>query len=335
MPKAWVALLMILGLMLGDGVGCSRPGEPDASGKNENITVAVTSWPASATLFVADEKGFFRDEGLEATLQANLSGHLGLDAVLSGRADLATAGETPVARAAMDGKPLVILATICKIDQAILIIARKDRGISAPEDLRGKKIGVIAGTTADFFLHIYLATSYVDPKEVQLKNIDTDKVVEALLNAEVDAVSTWSPHTIVLRDQLGSQALVLYDPSIYTMTWNIVATQDFVQKNPQRINKFLRALVRANRWIAEYPAEMRSISAARMGTQSSLFEREWQNYRFDVELDQGLILNLEDQARWMNRKGAGEAGGYPNFLDFIDAGGLKTIQPDAVSIVGK
>jgi NitT/TauT family transport system substrate-binding protein len=329
------ALMLMVSILLTGMAGCSRTEEQGASKQNEKITLAVSSWPASASIYVAHEKGFFEDEGLNATIQPNLSGHLGIDAVLSGKADLATAGETPITRAAVEDKPLTVIATVCEIDRAILVIGRKDKGISAPQDLKSKRIGVVSGTTADFFLHIYLTTSYIDPKDVRVVNLSTDKVVDALLNGEVDAVSTWAPHTLVLREKLGSNGIVLHDPNIYTMTWDIVASQDFVKKNPQGIKRFLRAILKATQFITDQPDETRAICSRHIGADSPLFEREWTDYRFTVKLDQSLLLNMEDQARWMSKKeGAGDRR-PPNFMDFIDAEGLKAIKPLAVRITGK
>lgn len=334
MYRAFALLLMVVFLLIGM-FGCSRKDEQGASEKIKKITLAVTPWPASAPIYVAHEKGYFKDEALDLTLQTYLSGHLGIDAVLSGKADLATAGETPIVRAAVEDRPLAVIATICEIDRAILIIGRKDKGISAPQDLKGKRIGVVAGTTSDFFLHIYLTTSYIDPKEIRIVNLSTDKVAGALLIGEVDAVSTWSPHTIVLRDKLGSNGIVLHDPNIYTMTWDIAATKDFVKKNPEGIKRFLRAILRAHRFITEQPDETRAICSIHIGADNPLFEREWTDYRFTVKLDQSLLLNMEDQARWMsNREGGGDRR-PPNFMDFIDTEGLKAVSPEAVWIIGK
>lgn len=315
--------------------GCSRKEEQKSRVRLEKITVTVTAWPGSASVFIAHEKGFFRDEGLDAALLTNKSGHLGLADVLSGKADFATLGETPIARAAVAGKPVSVVATISEIDRAILIIARKDRGILKPYDLRGKKIGVTIGTTGDFFLHIYLTTSHVNPKDVRIIDIAPDKMVEALLSGEVDAVSTWSPYTLTLQNKLGDDGLVLDEPGLYSMTWNIAVKKELTVNNPDVIVRFLRAIIRANRFITEHPAEARAIIAKNIGMETSAIEKEWDNYHPRAVLDQSLILTLEDQVRWMIKRDSGKAGFVPNFIDFIYTGGLRAVQPEAVSISGK
>jgi sulfonate transport system substrate-binding protein len=334
MYKALTSLLMAVFLLAGMN-GCSREGEQGIVKQREKLTLAVTPWPASAPIYVAYENGYFEDEAIDLTLQSYSSGHLGLAAMLSGKTDLATAGETPIAIAAVDGKPIVVIATSCEIDRAIRIIGRKDKGISAPQDLKGKRIGVVSGTTADFFLHIYLTTSYIDLQEVQVVNLEADKLVDALLEGHVDAVSTWWPYTLVLLDNLGANGLALQDPDIYTMTWDMVATEDFVRRDPECIRRFLRAMIRADRFIAEQPAQARVICLRYIGTYSPLFEKEWTEYRFTLELDQSLILNMEDQARWMFDIQGAEDQRPPNFMDFIYAEGLKSVRPESVRIPGK
>ena len=311
--------------------GCDPKGQ---SGRLEKISLAVTPWPASSAVYIAQEKGYFREEGLDVALHNYISGHLGVNAMLAGKEDVATAGESPIARAALEGKPISVVATICEIDQAILVIARKDRGISSFSDLKGKKIGLAATSAADYFLHIFLTTNGMDPREVRIVNMTPDKAVASLLKGEVDAVSTWSPHTSVLRDKLGDNALVLGDPGLYTMMWNLVATPDYIKNNPGRVRKLLRAIVRANRFITDSPGEARVASRQYIGTDSPFLEKEWGNYRFLAGLDQSLILNMEDQARWMNKK-VGMRYRMPNFLDFIYTEGLNAVKPDAVRIAGK
>jgi NitT/TauT family transport system substrate-binding protein len=331
----WMIAILAVFLVLAGIFGCTGNVGKSTPDRYEKITIAVTPWPASASIYVAQDKGYFQDEGLETTLRPYISGHLGLADLLSGKVDLAAAGDTPIARAVVEGRPVAVVATVSEIDRAILIVARKDRGVSKIDDLRGKKIGVVEGTTADFFLNVFLATSYIDENDVQVVNVAADKLVDALLNGDVDAAATWSPHTLVLLDKLGSDATILEDPTIYTMTWNIAVTRGFAREKARNIKKFLRAIIRANSFIGQHPDEVRTISAKHIGTDSPLYEGEWKDYHFAAVLDQSLILNLEDQARWMaRREGDGERS-MPNFLNFVSSASLKAVQPGAVSIAGK
>ena len=322
----WFALAVIL------LAGCGRQERPSPKDK---VTIAVSRWPASAPFYIAAEKGYFADEGLDATLRSYASGHLAFTHMLAGGAEFATCADTPIALAAVRGKRFVVLATIAEIDQPIVIVARRDRGISAPDDLRGKRIGLTAGSAAEFFLHVYLTTSYIDPKGVRVVNVDTDRVVDALLNGEVDAVSTWAPYSSILRDRLGGKALTLGDPSIYTMMWNVSATPEFVKNRPDCVRKLLRALFRANSFISEHPDEALTVTAQRTDMDVRTLKETWRTYSFDTVLDQSLIVNLEDQARWMIKEEAGGAGKVPDFGSLIYTGGLGAVRPEAVRVPGR
>ena len=198
-----ITALAVLVSLAGYGRAPARePGE-----RSKNVAVAVTTWPADAALFVARDKGYFDDEGIDAAFLPNASGHLGLGALLSGEVDFATSGETPIARAAVEGKRFAVIATISEIDHAIVVVARRDRGVSTPYDLKGKRVGLVAGTTAEFYLDIFLTTLRIDPKKIRVVSLAPEEIVEALASGEVDAVSTWEPHTTALTS--GSDRVLL------------------------------------------------------------------------------------------------------------------------------
>ena len=73
-----------------------------------------------------------------------------------GRGDLAMVADIPVMFAVMEGTRISVLASISESFRENAIVARKDRGIQSPGDLRGKKIAVPAGTTSDYFLDVFL-----------------------------------------------------------------------------------------------------------------------------------------------------------------------------------
>jgi NitT/TauT family transport system substrate-binding protein len=201
--------------------------------------------------------------------------------------------------------------------------------------ISGVRGSVLSRAAPQSFSSISPDDHHIPARDVRLVNLAPDKVVNALLNKEVDAVSTWAPHTIELREKLGSSAQVLHDPSLYTMTWNAVTRREFAKDHPERIRKFLRAIIRANDFIREHPRESRTITAEQIGAKGVLYEKEWQDYSFSASLDQSLILNLEDQSRWMINREPGANRGIPNFMDFIFTDGLKAVSPKEVRISGK
>ncbi len=334
--KRVAGILSLLLALLGSSAflpGCDGGCAPKGEGRK--ITVAITPGPASAPVFIAHDKGFFREEGLDVSLEPYPSGLLGIAALYSGKADIAAASETPIARAALDGRPIAVLATVSSSNRTYQVLARKDRGIASARDLVGRTVGRVAETGAAYYLDLFLVASSVDPANVRIVSLDAERVKQALLDGEVDAVCTWPPHTIVLRERLGSRGAVLSEPGLYTSTWSLVAAKGLPEREPGTVERFLRAIVRANRFIVENPPEARLIAAKRSGIDPSLMEKEWGDYHFAVGLDQSLVLLLEEQARWMIRQGIAPGRRVPEFLKVLAPEGLRTVQPESVEITGR
>jgi len=86
-------------------------------------------------------------------------------------------------------------------------VARKDRNIQNPSDLKGKKIGFSAGTVSDYFLYAFLMTENIPPKDVMLVDIPADRQVEAIVKGDVDAVSAFEIFAFEAEKLLGENAV--------------------------------------------------------------------------------------------------------------------------------
>jgi NitT/TauT family transport system substrate-binding protein len=314
---------VLLGLVF---CGGSRP--------TEKVVVAYFGSPSTLTLQVAIEKGYFRDEGLDVTLDSYDTAVLTLDALLRGEADFATSAETPFAHDVLDGKQISIVVTTCVGKRADSIVARRDRGITSFADLRGKTIGIVPDTVSEYFLQVYLILFNVNPADVRTVSVAPDEMVDALVNGNVDGISQASPMRGTLEEALGDNAVVLDDAAASVARQNVVVTQESAATNPQRIERFVRALVRADRFIERHPEDAHAISAEYLGADGSRYEDDWADLKFEVSLSDALIVSLEQQADWMIETGT-PAAQMPNFLDFIYADALKAANPETMTIVGK
>jgi ABC-type nitrate/sulfonate/bicarbonate transport system substrate-binding protein len=330
--RAFFALLMVALLAaVTVGVACTTTTGPSKATKK--ATIAITQFTGSAAVYVAREKGFFAEEGVEATLPLYASGGLAVAALADGKADMATAAETPIVRAILNGKPLAVVATISEVEHSNVMIARKDAGIAAARDLAGKRVGVARGTAADFFLHIYLLSSRIDPQTVQVVALQPDAVVEAIMSRQVDAVATWDPYVGTILQRLGGGALVLDEPGIYTLTWNTVTRIDLTESDPDLITRLTRAMAKGSDYAVEHPDEAQSITAKATGIDLATTREKWADYRSVITLDQSLLLSMEDEARWMRSVAPTSSPEIPDFTDHIYTGALKAVRPAEVRII--
>lgn len=326
-----VFTLVLLAVVALSGSGCS-PSDKKASPR-EKITIAYTSAFDAVLVHIAFAKGFFADEGLEAIPQPHAFGKPALESVLEGKADLATVGDTPFVFAVMNGKQITAIATILASNRNNAIVARKDRGIANPSDLAGKKIGVAFGTTGDFFLYSFLRFHGMDEKQVRRIDMKPDDMVEALGAGKVDAVSTWSPFRQQMRMKLGTNGVVFSGETVYTESFCIAATQEYVNRNPETIKKVLRALIKAEYFVRRHPEESQRLVVEFTKADKAILKDAWDVFTFSVALDQALLVDFEDQTRWVLKNRLTTRTDMPNYLDFIYDNALRSVKPAAVSIV--
>ena len=310
---------------------CQKQEKP--AGPPEKITIAYATNFMPGLVHIAFAKGLFKEEGLNATPQPHAFGKPALHAMLEGKADIATAADTPIMFAAMEGRKIAILAMIETSGRNLGIVAMRNHGISKPSDLRGKTIAVTRGTNSDFFTDTFLIVHGIDRKQVTIIDLKPDEMAAALATGKVDAASSWHPLLTQLQKDLGTKGLTFYGETIYTEAFCVAAGQDFVKQRPEAVKKVLRALIKAEAFLQQHPDEARRLMAGFIKADKSLLDEIWDIYNFRVTLDQTLIVDLEEQTRWAIRNRLTQRRDMPNYLDFIDADGLRAVKPEAVRII--
>ncbi len=301
--------------------------------QTDKVIFAYTVLPDAALAHIAQMKGYFEQEGLDLTAQVHLIGKAALQSVLEGKADFATVAETPVMFAIMKGEKICVIATINTSNKNMAVLARKDRGILVPHDLKGKKIGTTFGTIGEFFIDTLTAINGLSRKQMNVINLPPEALQKALASGEVDAISTWNPILILAQKKLGDGGITFYGEDIYTQTYNVVTTQEFIRKNPLTVKKILLALVKAEEFVRKNPAEAQKIVADVSGTDPGFVGEIWAVNNISVTLDQSLLLALEDESRWAIKNKLTTASNIPNYLNFIYLDGLASVKPEAVRIV--
>jgi len=329
-PRSFLAMLLICGLLF-SLLACNRAER--IAGTPEKVTIAYSTASNAVLVYIAFAKGYFAEEGLEAIPQPHAFGKPALAAVIEGKADIATVGDTPIVFAVMNGAKITTLAAIQTSNRNEAIVARRDRGITQPVDLKGKKIGVPLGTTAHFFLDSFLLAHGVKIEDVTISDMKPAEMSAALDSGRVDAVSTFNPTLNKLEKGLGQSGIVFFGEALYTETFCVAAMQEYVKKNPEATKKFLRALVKAEQFIKEHDSEAQKLVADFINMDKTALAEIWNILTFRVTLDQALLVDFEDQTRWVLKNKLSRGTQMPNYLEYIHADALHAVKPQAVRIV--
>lgn len=301
-----------------------------ADDQKQTIRFAFTYQPEVALVHVAVVKGYFDEEGLDIQPVMRMFGKPSLQAVLDGKADFATVAETPVMFSILNGDKIFVIAEIASSGKNTAVVTRKDTGITDPSMLKGKTIGVSHGTTGYFFLDSLLTANGLSRASVNTVEVKPDEMLEALVSGRIDAACTWNYPLTLIQQELGDNALVFFDEDIYTETFNIAVKQDFLLENPEAAEKLLRALVKAESFARENPAEAKAIFAKFTNVDPALVNLVWDSLRYEITLDASLLIMLEDEARWAIHKKLTEHTVLPDYIKYIHVDSLKAVAPHAV-----
>ena len=327
--------LLVLAALLGAGAyawfGPSILTAPAAP--LENVAVANIFYTGSCPIIAAQANGYFSRAGIQVTTQLYDSGKATVDAVLSGKADLAIVGDVPLMASVLNQQPVSVVATTVKSENDFGIVGRKDKGVTTPASLKGKRVGLVIGTGGHFFLNILLNQQKLSLSDVTLHDFKAEELPGALARGDIDAASTWEPILGRLQTQLGGGGVTFLAGDAYSPTLNLVGTQTYVASHAQTLQKVLRALIRGAAFCTDNPSEARELVAAALKVDAGTLAASWPDYRFRVSLDQSLLLGLEDEARWAIKNKIIARTEMPNFLDHLDMGPLQAVAPAAVTVI--
>jgi len=298
----------------------------------EPLSIAVSRTPLCLPFYVAEHEGYFAAEGVQVRIEEVIGGHRAAKAVLDGVTDMGTIAETGIMFNSFKRNDFAILASFVNSNDVIKLVTRAGSGITTISDLAGKRVAITTATSSQYFLDTQLILSGVDYKKVHIVNMQPEAMAQALLKEEVAAVAVWDPFPFEILASV-PDAQIVSAPRFYTLTYNLVASRKLLGKeHDDDIVKLLRALDRAQNFIAAEPGQAQAIMKSRLSLEQSLVNWIWPRYNYRLALDQSLLTTLENEARWARMNGHVQAASSPSYLDFIYAAPLRQASPNSVSI---
>lgn len=313
------------------GVVCLSLSICGAHAETLKARLAQNLSPISGVAIVAKEKGFFAKRDLDITVSNFTSGKQCLDTAIGGGADIATTAEAPTTAAAMAGLPIAFLARMEYSDDKT--VASTKSGIKTKNDLKGKRIAYTAGTGSEVYTAALLKIAGLTKDDVMLVNLQPQAMLPALASGSIDAFNSWEPHISNAKKALGSEAVGIDTKGIYSETFNIVVTKDFLSKNEVLLERFLAALIDAETWMKAHPKDAIDVVAKATNIKPEDLATIWSDYVYHVVLDEKQLEVLKTHAAWRLESGNHPPGAtaIPDFSKVIESGTLKKVDPSRVT----
>ena len=300
---------------------------------NHEVLLAIPNTEASGLVILADTREFFNSEELKVSLERYENATQSLAAVLSGHADLGVVEQTAIVTESFERRDFVILGTVYTSPNHIKIIARKDKNIAGPSDLKAAKIGAERWSAEHFFLSSLLINHGLTLRNVVFKHMEFSEIIPKLEKGEIDAAVLREPFVTQASESLGSNSLIISHKDLYISTYNLVALSEYVKANPQKIRKVLKALSQAENFIRHHPEEAIAMLAKDLSLAPPYLSKTIQESRLALSLDQNLLLMMELVAKWMFQDGMAVKRSSPNYLRYLDWEALEEINPEALGVI--
>lgn len=296
------------------------------------LVVAVSNTPLSAPFYVAEAKGYFRDEGVAVRLDGCIGGPRCMQTLLDGKAHLATITDLTIMFRSFERSDFRVLATFVSSANDLKLLKRAQAGIHRASDLNGRHVGLVPGSGSEYYLDSFAILNGASPDKILRVRLAPERALHALKSGEVDAVSIWEPYGNLILKEMGKDVVVMKGISSYELTFNLVATQAVAGARDADLARLLRALDKAITHIARAPAEAQALVRSHTTLDEEAVRAIWPDFKFSLSLDQSFIITLESEARWALQRNLVRGPLVPNYLQFLHFGPLSTVKPQAVTV---
>jgi len=286
-----------------------------AQSKLQSMDISIGTTPHFGNVIVGAEKGFFEKQGLPVKITNFASGSVAADAFKTGKGSVIVSGDLPSIRLWQLG--FVGLCPQAHYNALSIIVAKNT--IKSPGDMKGKKVGVLRGSTSEYFTKLYLAKGGMQPSDIEMINLRPAEMVTGLARGDIDAFVIWQPFgwraLAAVKD-----AHILTTGKGYFEEWEAVTTsKEYAANHHAELLAFLRGMDEAGKWIPANLDEAARVVAAQIRfddvkvTRDMLERIDWSiaytpNFRSDMDGVAGFLGNKIEWDRMFDSRYLRELG---------------------------
>ena len=211
-----------------------------------------------AYYFLALEKGFYRDAGLDVEIVRGSGSADPIRAVAAGRAPLgfADTGTLVVSRTNNDLPVKTVAIVYNRAPHCIFCL--EDAGVRAPKDLEGKKIATPPGSASTTMFPAFVRATGINADKITRVAVDTSVLPAVLASRQVDCVSLFYVAQPLLERRLAPKKItrLLYaDAGLEFYSNGIIVGDSFLKESPDVVRRFVAATLRGMETSFADPAE--------------------------------------------------------------------------------
>ncbi len=228
------------------------------------LRVSLNAWPGYEDIYLADELGYFKDEGLDVKIIQFEALAEGRRAFESDQVDILPA--TAVDLMMVNGSGRIKAKAMAVVDYSNggdAILAGEH--IKTPKDLKGKVVGLEVGSVNLFVLARALNKAGLSVKDIRVKNLAQNELIQILKKKELDAVVTYPPFMVEMLNDKGLKLNTLFTTKEIPgeVVDLIIVKDEDIKSRADDLRKFNRAFWRARAYANQNRAKANEIMAKR------------------------------------------------------------------------
>jgi NitT/TauT family transport system substrate-binding protein len=249
--RAPLLVLAALSLLVAACSSGSDNGSSGSSGGLETSTLTIGSLPVvdAAPAYMADQAGYFKQEGLTVKFQQAQGGAALIPSLVSGDIQIAFSNWVSLFLAKSQGIDLTLIADGDRARPGFSgVLVMPNSPIKTPADLAGKKIAVnTLNNVGGLVISAVLQSQGVDPKSIKFVEVGFPDMGATLQRGDVDAVWVVEPFTSAVKATLNARAIIdpFSGPTAALPVGGYAVTKQFADKNPKTVAAFFRAMDKA------------------------------------------------------------------------------------------
>lgn len=205
-----------------------------------------TPWGIHAGIHLAQEKGWFKQNGIDATVEDGNGSVTTVQLVGSGRFDVGNASLAPMMIARDKGLGVKAIANFLRKNDIGLLVPRGST-MKAPKDLAGKKIIFTAGSLEAPFLDTFLAAGKLKREQVELLNVEAAAKVPTYAAQRADGVFSTVPFVLpAVEGSRPSEAILFSDYGLQFPSFGLLSSEEKIKERGAVLRRF--ASVVAGSW---------------------------------------------------------------------------------------
>lgn len=261
---------------------CACGNGASSKGELSEVTLGTSAWPTNMFFYLAQEKGFFEENGVKVNIQEFSSTTESTNAFIGGQIDFVTFASSETISPFMQGGEFKIVLETDKSNGCEGLVATSD--IASIEDLKGKTVATQLYSVDHMFLLTLLDEHNMSESDINIVDMSIQESGNAFIAGQCDAACIWDPYFSQARDAGGTVIFSSADnPDLITDV--LGASNDIIENNPDAVEGVIKGFFEAVEYWRANPEEANAFMGEKMGVDAEEFALQMEGLFIPTEED--------------------------------------------------